>query len=442
MRFGSGIVAMVCVFLLAVEQDAGAVHKGAGPLVCGSCHTMHNSQGGSSASPDNLGGTAGGSIVLLRGDVTSRSQIHKLCLECHASNGSLATVKHPPQDVEAPKVWSTATWTEDDPFNLIGAGGNFSPELNASWDATTPNALGYGHSLGVENAYPPGGDQPVSYLTCTNCHDPHGTSSLDDANINLFRNLRVNALDAGANSGVKMGDSSSSGTQRNLSYVGGVNGTYFGDNEKDRAGNTIWPVYRGTLTHNPGYGPGTDQPNSNAYAGKALSGTNKTMSDWCAQCHDNWHEDIATTNKNAYSCPEYSVTCRDWRRHPVRTVIPRRSGRGCGGSCHPSYLDRINYNIDLIKAGKGLPVTMPQSYTWPPEIPWFVYYLAWETPCDETTNCMDYSAENVFCLTCHFAHGGPYYDALRWNYLSGVSTGGQTPNGVPSNRGCQLCHNR
>ncbi|MBI5903278.1 MAG: hypothetical protein HZB84_07350 [Deltaproteobacteria bacterium] len=46
----------------------------------------------------------------------------------------------------APKVWSSATWTSDDAFNMIGSAGNFSPELDSSWNASTVNLLGKGHS--------------------------------------------------------------------------------------------------------------------------------------------------------------------------------------------------------------------------------------------------------------------------------------------------------
>ena len=110
----------------------------------------------------------------------------------------MAAVSHAPQNVAAPKVYSSGTWNDDTAFNMIGAGGNFSTELNASWDATTPAALGYGHSIGATNVTPPGGDQPVPTLTCTSCHDPHGASSSFDTKINIFRNLKVNAQDAGA----------------------------------------------------------------------------------------------------------------------------------------------------------------------------------------------------------------------------------------------------
>ena len=48
----------------------------------------------------------------------------------------------------------------------------------------------------------------------------------------------------------------------------------------------------------------------------------------------------------------------------------------------------------------------------------------------------------VFCLSCHYAHGGPNFDALRWSHASSVSAGNQVGVGVASNVGCQQCHNR
>ena len=136
---------IVCVFSsIGLNSIAYAVHNGAGGLTCGTCHAMHNSQGAGS-----LGGVSGGSLILLRAPVITRNEIHKLCLKCHADNGSQAAVVHIPQGVQAPKVFSSAQgWTDSDPFNEIGAGGNFFPEIDISWNVTTGYALGRGHSLG------------------------------------------------------------------------------------------------------------------------------------------------------------------------------------------------------------------------------------------------------------------------------------------------------
>lgn len=118
--------------------------------------------------------------------------------------------------------------------------------------------------------------------------------------------------------------------------------------------------------------------------------------------------------------------------------MPRNAGPDCASGCHLSKLDRTNYTEQLIRDGKGLPVTnslMGGSVG--------IYYLPYLAPASSGTPMSDgFSGGGVFCLTCHFAHGGPYYDALRWGYIASVSAGDQTGNVVPSNKGCQLCHNR
>lgn len=415
------------VIIIALPISVHAVHKGAGDLTCGACHTMHNSQGGT-----DLGGNSGGSLILLRGKISTRADIHKLCLQCHASNGTMADVAHAPRGVKAPKVYSSgSTWTQDDPFNLIGAGGNFSTELNATWDATTSDYLGYGHSVGATNVTPPGGDASIDAFSCTNCHDPHGTSDPTDSNINIFRNLRVNVLGAGDNSGVKFSTGVNSEWE-NKSYVGGENGSYFGGSETDNDGRVIWPVYKGTLSGNPV----TDSANSNQYGtgddGILMAFGYGTMSLWCAQCHDKWHEEIESNNQaHVYDGGEFAIDLHS-RRHAVNSMMPRAAAAGCAGTCHESLLDRSNYDDALIQAGKGLPVTASQYYTAN------AYYLP-----TGGTGMDDFNdGHKVFCLTCHFAHGGPHYDNLRWNYTSAVSSGDQEANAIPSNVGCQLCHSR
>jgi len=342
--------------LVFLPSFSHAIHKGAGGLVCGGCHTMHNSQGGT-----QLEGAVGGSMILLRGDVSSRAEIHKLCLQCHATNGSMAATSHGPQNVQAPKVYSSGAWSEADPFNKIGAGGNFSTELDTNWVATTGNYLGYGHSLGATNVTPPGGDTSIAEFSCTNCHDPHGSNVEGEADINIFRNLKVDATGAGANSGVKLSVASANTYDKQISYVGGVSGlyysSYFGGSETDNGGNVIWPVYRGTLTGTPA----TDKTNSNSYGRANYNDLNgPTISLWCSQCHDNWHEAIATTNREvdfgkAFT-PDYEMF-RIRRRHPVSSLMPPEASPGCAGQCHKSALDRTNYTVAKIQAGKGLPVT-------------------------------------------------------------------------------------
>lgn len=455
--WGIGVLSVAAAFLLASFGFSNAVHKGAGDLVCGQCHTMHNSQGGV-----NLQGATEGSIVLLRGDVTSRDKIHKFCLQCHASNGAQANAVHAPQNVRAPKVWSTSSWDSSMAFNQIGSGGNFSTEVNSSWDTVTSPTLGYGHSLGATAVTPPGGDQAVSYLTCTNCHDPHGTSNpANDTTrkVNLFRYLKMQPIDSGTISRTGWWTTwnyiyfdTYQGTTgapydhlRTRSYVGAITGpatyntgaTYFGGSETDNAGQVIWPVYRGALTGVPV----SDSLNSNSYgtgvisssAGADYRGFN--MGDWCAACHDDWHETIKTTNKVQWTGFAENGY-RDWRRHPVATTMPRGAAQGCNMGCHyglPVPLDRANYSDTLIQAGRGLPVTASKYYSSNS------YYLPWTG----VSGMDDFNlGHKVFCLSCHFAHGGPYYDGLRWDHNNNIGTGAQDGNPISDSTGCQLCHNR
>ncbi len=442
---GKILIGLIAIFIAYLPATVFAVHKGAGDLTCGNCHTMHNSQG-------NVGmeGASGGSTLLLRANVNSRSEIHKLCLQCHASNGSQANVSFAPQNVIAPKVYSSASWTDNDPFNLIGAGGNFYWELDSSWDAVDTSSLGRGHSLGISGVIPPGGDQAVSEFTCTNCHDPHGVSTSNTSTVNLFRNLKRVPFDSGATGcniefGLPGVNKRYFKYQWTRSYVGSTStvlgaSSYFGGNESDNAGQVIWPVYRGALSADPN----ADSINSNSYeTGVCETGTSAqrpgmTMSQWCAMCHDNWHEFRNTNNKVQWS--GFSETgYRDWRRHPVQTTMPRGAFPGCQIGCHlgnPVPIDRTNYTNGLIIAGKGLPVTAGGSWSGDTYDP--VYYLPWNGPAmDDFT-----VGHKVFCLSCHFAHGGPYYDALRWDYLSYVVSGSQFGKGIASNVGCQQCHNR
>lgn len=449
-----------CLSLL-YPVPSKAVHKGAGNLTCGSCHTMHSSQGGTNG--PSMGGATGSFILLRTGgsSISSRAEIHKLCLQCHASNGTQADVAHAPQNVKAPKVYSSGTWSQNDPFNKIGAGGNFYSELDGSWNnidgsATNPNKLGNGHSLGATNVTPPGGeaDPPIAEFSCTNCHDPHGTSSTADVNTNIFRNLKVKAIGSGS-----AGESSTYGVKfytgateyyKMKSYVGGVTGVTgnFNSGETDNNSQVIWPVYRGTLVGDPV----TDSPNSNSYATSKSRDTDcdvstgcngivtVTMSRWCAQCHDNWHEGIVGISQGPIWVVDSAYTYKrgpDWKRHSVVGVMPRAAAAGCAGACHISLLDRSNYDSALIQAGKGLPVTASENYATN------AYYLPiGGSGMDEGSLGVTGPNHKVFCLSCHFAHGGPYYDALRWDYTSAVSSGSQTGNGIPSNIGCQLCHNR
>lgn len=416
LAFGLGLT-------LIYSTESMALHKGSGGLLaCGGCHTMHNSQGSSS-----LGGNP--SIVLLRGNVNSRGDMQNFCLQCHASNGSQNTTAFN-GTATAPKVYISGAAgkgnaaANTDPFNFqnIGAGGDFSAVGNFDGTSFTLAAgdtgagfspsLGYGHSVGIASATPPGGMSglAISGFTCTSCHDPHGRTSTqgNGSNINVYRNLKYNITIEGA--------AMSNGMDGMFSWVGGINGGNFAGTNPTLSTH-IWPIYNGST--------------QNVYNAAAASGTQasgREFNNWCAQCHGQWHESIQTSNKGT----------TDWTRHPVGVRLNGAAGGTTAGfGASGAGVTIVDYGW---YAASGLTsAAAPNTTTTGTKLPAMqfesmatggIYYFA------------DTSSDQVFCLSCHYAHGGPNYDALRWQHNSAVSSGAQTGVGIVSNVGCQQCHNR
>ncbi len=166
------VMGVIALAMILPMDSVYAVHKGAGGLDCSGCHTMHNSQQGST-----MGGGPTGRLL-------KAADTEGLCLSCHDTAGSQYTT----YQATVPAVKGTPSGTP--------AAGNFT-DLDGTNDAAGQTAKGKGHNLGEGAATltPPGGASMTGF-TCTNCHDPHGVST-DSTSVSAFRNLRFNPTGSG-----------------------------------------------------------------------------------------------------------------------------------------------------------------------------------------------------------------------------------------------------
>jgi hypothetical protein len=355
-------------------------------------------------------GGANGSTVLLR----ATGAIHNLCLECHGDNGDFANTDFTTgsQTYKPPKVYFDAGGGDGvaasnvNPFNFsdIGAGGDFGAVFN--WDGATSAplytgddatnySLGYGHSLGAAAVVPPGADEAaITAFSCTNCHAAHFTGGIAQ-----YRLLRGSPIGGG---GAAAADTDGPIGVTAVGYVGASGDQFYGRGETTTS--HIWPVVDETFVSANYYPAGVD-------------GADEEMAGWCALCHDNWHEDVETTN--------ISSNGLDWLRHPVNNPITDATPQSGNAA---TITDWTHYNTALSTL-----LTQPLRMRLPAA-----------NAAGGTTYYADNSADRVFCLSCHYAHAGPNYDNLRWTHQVGgsVAAGNQTGTFIASNVGCQQCHNR
>ncbi len=342
--------------------------------VCSNCHTMHNSQDGNVVH-------AGGPVEnLLRTD----------CLGCHAQGGAHAIVDWNGSLI--PQVF------HQDSRDL--AGGNFGYITGLKGSASD----GHGHNLafltgtdgvltglpgGIKQSYHDDGTTVnTDTLTCAGENGCHGHRLYFSGNSGLpgikgahHRNVggALNVADTVANS---------------YRFLLGVKGYE----------DTDWEYTVSSSDHNEYYGRATPIKlgcSGGAYSCHGDGGVQAptgTISQFCATCHGNFHT-LETDRSDGVGANPSSP----FIRHPTDLSLPN-SGE---------YAD---YNNGTMIYSNMAPVARLTVYTSP-------------------SSSVSPGADAVMCLSCHRAHGSPYSDMLRWDYLSNCSA--NQPN---SGCGCFVCH--
>ncbi len=344
MKKGTFLIVAIAFLISTIPTVSWAIHKGAGPLWCHGCHTMHNSESGSG----NVWGDDSPNPKLLKGGVGS-----DFCLQCHDADQSMdykrayelgtpqGSVCLPCHNKEGEDIYIPVV--KSVPPDEVGPGGYF-PDIDE-----TETATGYAHNLDMGNEIPPGYSGGGSGVGCLQCHDPHGAKEDDlnisgDPNPNSFCNLR-----------------------------------------KDPLKNDLKTAYDGALDYNNVVIGGEDRYRFSTY----ISGVSK----WCSACHTDFHSDEST--------PNYSED--GWLRHPTDVKLI--------DYLDPQW-DKMGTNeVDLITKQPKVKPADPNN----------------NSGYNYTGNIED---DKIVCLTCHYAHGGPYKNALRWDYANSKVDG------------CQICHNK
>lgn len=329
---------------LGLSSTALAFHAG-GVAHCDGCHTMHNSVDG-----QPVAGTGADRTSLMLGSDPSST-----CLNCHG-------------DVGAGRTSSYHVMSEDGHYFHSG-GDFFWVQKTYSYDVrgteTFSNgedhghnivALDYGLNAQAVPAQAPGGTYLAEDLSCSSCHDPHGT---------IFNNTGGPISVSGSYGGTPA-DGTRAGNYRLLA-----------DNGYRTAG----------LTYaTPGGVPKAVSTNSNVND-TLHTDYGSNMSAWCANCHG-----------------EFTMA----QKHPVGPTDGALSKTN--NTTGQSYATTYNR---YVKTGDSSGAGWPQS-TGP-----YLELVSFERGAGaalDINSTAGPSGGNVMCLTCHRAHASAFDYAGRWDF--------------------------
>lgn len=376
-------IVFLCILMVLILTTYAHARIASQP--CVNCHTMHNSQDGTSMSvkvPPSAGSGASDCkechaeprVVLLRYD----------CLGCHAFNLNGASniintgwpqiAHNAATDLAGGNYRYVCIDSDENGHNVHGFPSCIQADANF-------NSIGY-MPPGYDSGYDPSDDkytvdaitQQVKCAGSQGCHgnrdelNPYSAMrGTHHANDSMLKFGSINTGQQGGGTGSP--DTTTAGKSYRFLYnvLGGED--------------TSWGANASATVHNE-YS-GLDVTPSGR-SGQTWSDI-ETISSLCAECHGFFHSDIGSSGA--------------WIRHPTDVILPN-SGEY---SAYTTYSNQT-------PVGRA---TIPNS------------------PSSAVNPGTDDAI--VICLSCHRAHASQYADALRWDYDTMVAGGS-------GSGGCFTCH--
>ena len=353
------VVAGASALTLGLATQAFAMHDG-GSASCDACHAMHSTSGGVPVvtGPFSVKGTDQSSACLVcHGGATGNE--YKI-LTTGTSNGSVPVQMTPGGDFSWTKVdnGGDATRNSKRGHNIIAADFTMAVDSRA----------------GMATA--PGGTYPNANLHCSSCHDPHGSFRVDQAG-NVAKT--GNAISGSGSYGAPATATSAVGTYRLL------------------AGKTYQPkslVNAGIPNVFAADSPAAVVPSiyNSTVAGGVRVAYGSGMSEWCANCHSNFHADGQATGSfgahpagNGYKMGALAANYNAYVS----------SGKMTGTQA------TANLNLVPVETGNGQATADRTALA----------ALVTSTAGPDAT-------ANVMCLSCHRAHASGHESMLRWNQVN------------------------
>lgn len=379
------ILLIISLLGILIAALWGTGHAAAKPafLMCSNCHTMHSSQDGTLVRGGTATVSGAGTGVCLDCHAQYRNVLLKLdCVGCHAS---LTAGSNVDPVTKAPLIAHNA--------GTDLAGGNFRYMFGFN-DSKGHNVHGFGDNFskydlantppGYVSAYDPSALKydtynPTGQIMCAGQNGCHGDRDIQ-GQIGAVRGAHheddtVLKFGAGFNEASQAPKAGTTALKVGLSYryLMGVKG----GEEQDWEGNT------------PSAAKHNEYKGSTAAHGNSQSWNEvDTMSEFCAECHGDYHSGTGMGGSNP------------WVRHPTDVMLP--------GVVNSEYATYTSYSLIAPVARAVLP-SAPSATVTP-----------------GTNDAI------VMCLSCHRGHASNYEKILRWDY--------RNSNLATALSGCVICH--